>query len=373
MPQRAVLKEKILNFIDASPAFSLSPGTEHEHEQEFHHLALEVFAYQFENNVAYQRLCRLRNATPETVERWQDIPAVTTTSFKSVPLFCHPLESAGFVFYTSGTTRSRPGVHYFHDLELYKKGSLKSFAAACLDDNQRLPMLIIGPSAEFFPHSSLGRMFSWCMRQYGEDGSAILFTPRGVDVEFACDWLEEYAGAGKALIILATSLALADLVTALEEDGARIPLPAGSRILDTGGSKGRHLAIPRAELLQRTASVFALPETMIFNEYGMTEMSSQYYQTSILSRQLGADPAVHLSSPWLRSLACDPDTLELLPEGSTGILRHFDLLNLDSVAMLQTEDLGQVQGHSLILHGRLPGAEPRGCSLLTESLLAYRQ
>ncbi len=55
--------------------------------------------------------------------------------------------------------------------------------------------------------------------------------------------------------------------------------------------------------------------------------------------------------------------------GETGVLRHLDLANLNSVAMLQTGDLGAVDGEGFLLFGRAPGAEPRGCSIAMDELL----
>ena len=69
-------------------------------------------------------------------------------------------------------------------------------------------------------------------------------------------------------------------------------------------------------------------------------------------------------------MAVDPGTLEPLPDGQVGILRHLDLANAGSVIAVQTEDLGIVDGSGFHLRGRLPGAEPRGCALALADLLA---
>jgi hypothetical protein len=46
-----------------------------------------------------------------------------------------------------------------------------------------------------------------------------------------------------------------------------------------------------------------------------------------------------------------------------------DLANLGSVAAIQTEDLGRVDEHGLVLEGRAVGATPRGCSIAMDLLL----
>ena len=72
----------------------------------------------------------------------------------------------------------------------------------------------------------------------------------------------------------------------------------------------------------------------------------------------------------MRSLAVAPETLEPLPTGQPGLLRHIDLANLGSVPAIQTEDFGRVDDRGrVLLEGRAAGAPPRGCSIAMELLL----
>jgi hypothetical protein len=68
----------------------------------------------------------------------------------------------------------------------------------------------------------------------------------------------------------------------------------------------------------------------------------------------------------------DPETLEDRPQGSTGVLRHFDLANCGSVSALQTEDIGLEVADGFEITGRLAGTETRGCSLLVEDMLGIQ-
>jgi hypothetical protein len=71
----------------------------------------------------------------------------------------------------------------------------------------------------------------------------------------------------------------------------------------------------------------------------------------------------------MRIDAVDPETLAILPPGSRGLGRVTDLLNVDSAVVVQTADLVTVEGTRVALHGRAPGATPRGCSLAIDELL----
>ena len=365
--QRTVVFENIKKYLESCHLEPVAGEKCVSENDTFQQVALQLFRYQFESNAPYRKLCTLRNTTPDTVRHWQDIPAVMTTSFKTAALFCgDPSTQARIVFHTSGTTRLTPGKHYMRTTELYRLAAMRTFKWACLPDVDTLPVLVIGPTIEHFPHSSLGQMFSWISSAFGTEDSRVCFSPTGIDFPAAVAWLHTQCAKNRPLLILATSLALLDFFTYLQKKQMHFSLPATSRIVDTGGYKSSNRSIERSEFLLHIGRNFGVPHEWIFNEYGMTEMSSQYYQTAVTARRFG--DGVKVAPPWLRSLACDPDTLSPLAEGQLGVLRHFDLANLDSVAMLQTEDLGIVRGRTLELLGRDPHAEPRGCSLLAEEL-----
>src|ERR1700677_2963817 len=157
------------------------------------------------------------------------------------------------------------------------------------------------------------------------------------------------------------------LVALLDElDAARsLPLPAGSRVMETGGFKGRTRVVGRDELYARAAAAFEIEESAIVAEYGMTELSSQYYDSpaSRWSARRIKQPV-----PWLRPLVVDVMG-KPLPDGIVGAIRHIDCANRSSVVAIETEDLGVVTPEGLLLLGREEGAALRGCSLDAEDLL----
>jgi hypothetical protein len=90
----------------------------------------------------------------------------------------------------------------------------------------------------------------------------------------------------------------------------------------------------------------------------------------------GATPALpghvtrHFSFPrWARVQIISPETGREVADGETGLIRVFDLANVFSVAAIQTEDLGIRHGDGFELIGREQLAEPRGCSLMTNSAI----
>jgi acyl-protein synthetase LuxE len=103
----------------------------------------------------------------------------------------------------------------------------------------------------------------------------------------------------------------------------------------------------------------------------MTELCSQRYDSALWDRFHGRslDTRRLVAPPWLRTRVLDPDTLDPVPPGATGLLCHHDLANAGSVAVVLTEDLGRLSGEDGIdVLGRIPGAVPRGCSQLLDEL-----
>jgi hypothetical protein len=134
-------------------------------------------------------------------------------------------------------------------------------------------------------------------------------------------------------------------------------LPGGSRIMETGGYKNRSRSLPKARLHFLLTELLGVPRENIICEYGMSELSSQAYDTN--SQRQFRFP------PWARVQIISPETGREVADGEKGLIRIFDLANVHSVAAIQTEDLGVRRGDGFELIGRAQVAEPRGCSLMT--------
>ena len=101
----------------------------------------------------------------------------------------------------------------------------------------------------------------------------------------------------------------------------------------------------------------------------MTEMSSQFYD-AVAGSAPPPGERLHVGPSWVRTQAADPETLRPLPHGEVGVLRHWDLANLDSVMAIQTADLGFTTPAGFRVLGRARGAEARGCSIAMDELLS---
>lgn len=346
-------------------------------DAEFDGLALDAFRYNFERCAPYAAYCRRRNRTPEAVDHWTAVPAVPTAAFKEVALTAGPTADAERVFSTSGTTggRERRGRHFVLDLDLYDGSLLPNFAGHVLPDGARPVMLSLVPHPTDWPDSSLAYMVDRVVDHFGAAGSAVHAHPEhGLDMEGLDHDLGRLEAESRPVCLLGTSAAFIRWLDRLEREGRRYRLADGSRLMDTGGYKGGGRRVAEPELRAAYVDRLGIPESHAVNEYGMTELLSQYYDATL--RDAAAGRSAHrrkVGPPWIRHRVVDPETLAPVPEGEVGILQHFDLANLDSVCAVQTEDTARKVDDGFVLLGRATGAPPRGCSIAMDLLMRALQ
>jgi hypothetical protein len=167
------------------------------------------------------------------------------------------------------------------------------------------------------------------------------------------------------LLLLGTAFSFVHLLDYLAERDLRVELPTGSRVMETGGYKNRSRTLPKAELHALITERLGVPQENILCEYGMSELSSQAYDSEIHPPSSIRHPRVFRFPPWARVQIISPENGREVADGETGLIRIFDLANVFSVAAIQTEDLGVRRGDGFELIGRAQLAEPRGCSLMT--------
>ncbi len=287
--------------------------------------------------------------------------ALPTDVFRHARVAAHPLSQDVAVFRTSGTTAS-PGEHFFRSLELYETAARLWASQLLFPSDVRMRFVLMDTPR---PGSSLAHMV-WSFTDWFSAGDSSQVTP--CDPNSAAEvaqTIEAAAGDGP-VCLLGTSFAFVFAEEALRESGASFQLPEGSRIMHTGGFKGRTREVEPAHMIEQLAARYGVAENHVVAEYGMTELSSQAYETTLTEPNT---PRRLKFPPWVRATAVDPATLE--PTGDApGILRLEDLANLDSCCRIQTADMARREGDGWVLLGRAPGAVPRGCSLATESALA---
>lgn len=365
--QARALDEQILRFV----------ASELPSDAVFDELALACFAYQYERCEPYRRLCDRAGRTASDVTTWLDVPPVQSASFAIARLACFPRERTAVEFHSSGTTSS--GEHAstleLDSPELYEASLLAHFRRRILPDVPKMRVVALVPSRTDAPNSSLSYMAAHLIDSVGADGSGFFI----VDGELAYEDLRDALNRPEPAIIFGTAFAFVHLFDRSRAEGLTCHLPPGSRVVETGGFKGRSREVPREELYASFTELLGVPRDMCASEYGMCELGSQWYdatiEDTITSRASLGVPhsvgqhSVKVGPHWAKAIIVDPVTARPVEPGTEGLIRIFDLSNRGSVCALVTGDLGVERDGGLVLLGRSAAAPPKGCSIEADELL----
>ncbi len=256
-------------------------------------------------------------------------------------------------FRSSGTTQSERSLSPFskQGLDLYRQFSLRGFWAM-LQNFFPHPQDALGlsmvPNTSVWPDSSLAQMLAWIGAEgrltYIDDGAEPLLPQEPI-------WL------------FATAFHLVQFA----DRGQTCRLPAGSIVVETGGTKGRSRSVSREELYELIEASFAVPRNRIVSEYGMCELASQAYDfvPNPDGAELPLSKRRYRFPKWIRLQVAD--SRGLLKSEGFGSLLVDDRIRCDLPWPIRTEDLVNLnpQG-SFELLGRVPLSALKGCSLLAE-------
>ncbi len=366
--ERKAIEDELLGWMEAARR---SPWPIADDEERFATLALRLFAFQFAACPPYARFCRARGVEPAGLSDWRAIPAVPTGAFKEVALRCFAPEDTLAIFRTSGTSGGGDtrGQLFLDDLALYQASLMASLDGLFLPDlapGERVTLRILAPSPDEADDSSLSHMFGRLVAERGDAHSGFDVVDGALRADALDAALDAACGAGRPVALAGTAFAFVHWLDHLASAGRRFELPAGSRVMETGGFKGRSRELPRAELVDALSACTGVAPTRIVNQYGMTELGSQFYDSVL--REPGRTRR-KLVPPWVRVRSLDPESGRELPLGQVGALAILDLANTGSICAIQTADLGRLRDDGFEVIGREPDAEARGCSIAADQLL----
>jgi acyl-protein synthetase LuxE len=329
-------------------------------EAKWNELAGEIFAWQFMHVPAYRRLCLAHGVTPEKLTSWHGIPAVPQQLFKQTLLYAHGSTPTEAIYVTSGTTTGQPGRQHLLSTDIYRAVSVEGARRAGLFSRD-VELHFLTPSPTEASYSSLSAMFGFWQKALRQTGPRFWISHGHFEFARLRETLIAQIKARRPIAICGTAFSFVHLIDAWA-DLPPLRLPRGSWLLETGGFKGRSREVSKTELYAQLAQTFSVRDDAIWNEYGMSELSSQAYARGT--------KGLHHTPLWARVLVCDPATGREVGVGKQGLIRWIDLANTDSVLALQTLDLAERTPRGFRLIGRLPRTEPRGCSLSAEDIAA---
>jgi len=311
--------------------------------EDFKKVAIEVFNFQFENNLIYQKFCKLLNIDPTLVKEICDIPFLPIHFFKSEDILSSE-EDIQITFTSSGTTGSMTSKHHVTNLSIYEDSFNQAFQKfyGNIEDYVVLALL---PSYLERDGSSLIYMADHLIKASKHPVSGFYLD----NLEELKYNLIELDSSGQKVLLIGVSFALLDLVESYKFN------LKNTIVMETGGMKGRRKEMIREELHQILSEGFGV--SSIHSEYGMTELLSQAYSNG---------NGIFDCPPWMKILIRDPeDALTYLSDGKTGGINVIDLANVNSCAFIATQDLGKIQkGDTIEILGRFDNSDIRGCNLM---------
>ena len=339
----------------------------------FDALALDLFAWQYAQNAPYRIFCDAKSASPDTVDHWSRIPAFPTDSFKTDLVTSFPAEQAVMAQLTSGTTANQRG-QIFRDAvgkELVFAANRAMTGAWLFPDfaaGQRCRILILAPSPQMAPSMGMAIGMEQTRVHFGTPDSRFLLEHSGLDIKGLVAALTESEASGVPVAMIGSTSAFVFFMQACKKKNLRFALPAGSRIGDGGGYRGRFGELTQEDYYALATEVLGIPATHCVNVLGMAETATNYFD-NVLRESVSPASTIRVGKrlrippPWARTQAVDVRTLEPLPHGKIGLLRHFDIANLPTVIAVQTDNLGvtdasggfQIVGRAKLEHGKVSG------------------
>lgn len=310
---------------------------------DFTEVCLDVFRYQFDNTLVYQKYCRLLNIDPDAITQIEEIPFLPIEFFKHEKVL-HQQHSSQLEFMSSGTTGQQRSIHHVADVKLYEKSCLHTFEHF-YGPIEEFTVLALLPSYLERDNSSLVHMANdFINRSVSKESGFYLNNLDELTVT-----LQKLEAKGQKTLLIGVTFALLDLA-----ENNQLNLN-NTIVMETGGMKGKRKEMIRQEVHAILKAGFKTD--VIHSEYGMTELLSQAY-----SKGNGIFDLPSHMDILIRDIE---DPLSLVQQGKNGGLNVIDLANLYSCSFIATQDLGKkIAKNQFEVIGRFDNSDIRGCNLM---------
>lgn len=308
---------------------------------------MNVFRYQAEHNPLYKRFLTLVKCAPTKISDINDIPLLPISCFKRHNIKSGSDWNAEHLFLSSGTMQDgMRSKHHIKSLKWYHQISSSIFKSK-MTNHAEDDIIALLPSYLENGNSSLVEMVNY-LQHTSQTSKPFTFL---YNLDELHHRMSSSLEVGKSVLLIGVTFALLDYSESYQISNPNLSL------LYTGGMKNRREDIEPEELRQKLKDAF--PQSLIYSEYGMTELQSQAYTDS---------DGLFSMSPTLRVLIKEfQDPFKNKKHGKSGQVGIIDLANIDTLSFILSDDLGvKYDKDSFHILGRLSNADRRGCHLLYE-------
>lgn len=309
----------------------------------FNDLALEIFHFQYENNVVYRQYVQNLGKEVSLISSIAEIPFLPIEFFKSHKVISHQKPNA-IIFKSSGTSGLSISQHFVANLCMYESSFTKSLTLFYGDPHDYVFLALL-PSYLERDGSSLVYMAKKLIQKSNYEESGFYLN----DYNSLFKTLVRLKSENKKTILLGVTYALLDMV---EQFPMNFPELI---VMETGGMKGRRKEMVRQDL-----------HTVLTKGFGVESIHSEYGMTELLSQAYSKGEGIFKCPPWMKIKVRDiNDPFTYVQNGKTGGINIIDLANLYSCSFIETKDLGKIHAdNNFEILGRFDNSDVRGCNLL---------
>ena len=317
------------------------------------------------NCAEYRRILEvIYDSGPSCFGSISELPFLPVRLFKMLELRSVPATAVVKTLTSSGTTSQHPS-RIFLDKEtafaqaIALTNIMKSFLGS-----KRLPMAIVDCQSVLKDRSSFSARGAGILgfSQLGRDHVYLLDNSMRLDWTAVDSFLARHIDT-PVLLFGFTFMIWRYLYQASMGAGRKLDLSHCTLIHGGGWKKLDQERISNEKFKARLEEQFGI--RCIHNYYGMVEQTGSIF--------VECERGYFHSSFYSDVLVRDPDTLEVIANGQTGVLQVFSSIPKSYPGhVLLSEDLATIVGEDdcacgrygkyLLVHGRLPHAELRGCS-----------
>lgn len=312
-------------------------------KNDFDAIALEVFQFQSRYNKVYNTYLNHLQTDIANIKNINDIPFLPIEFFKQFPIQSVDFEAA-LIFESSSTTGIGISKHYLDDESRYIEAFTRSFNAVYKDYSAYCHLGLLPSYLERNNSSLVYQVNHFIQNSRYSSSGFYLHNTEDLYQQLLHNEINQIP-----TMLWGVTYALLDFI---EQYQMQLKY---TKVIETGGMKGRRKEITRMELHSLLKQGLGVHE--IGGEYGMTELLSQAYSKS---------EGLYQCPPQMKVLVREiNDPFSGPIYNRNGAVNVIDLSNLQSCAFIETSDLGKVydDGKFEIL-GRLDYSDTRGCNLL---------
>lgn len=273
-------------------------------------------------------------------------------------------------FRTSGTSGRAQGVAEYSKagLELMQLSIAANARRHLFRGLDRPAVIRLVPSREAAPEVVMAWGMDYLAETFGDpETSVCAIGPRGLDLAILGDAIDRAMAQHRPVVLIGGSFLFVHLCDALRAARKSWVLPAGSRMLDAGGFKGRSRELDVDTLRAGVEETFGIPAEGCTNLFGMTELASQLYDRP--GKDVARGPKgqrAKASLPFIQVRVRDPYSWAIASSGP-GVVEIVDLCIVDRPCVILTGDGGIASPDGVAITGRIVASEARGCALQFES------